>query len=260
MATFKEAFRDARKAGDKTFMWEGKRYTTATAEEKAAKDLSKAAKDETGAYRSRRSEGANVAPKKEDDIPKSAEKAPKASGKDTSGPSNLDRILLGLPVVGGAAGAAMMLSRAKRAEQSARAMEAMRQAEGAAPILRRSGESMEASRAAARASMAKEPPLSRAASEAEKKAGAMKAEDKKAKSARSKTREEEDIEFRKGGMAKKWIGEAIKKPGALRKSLGVKEGSNIPQKAMQKAAKAPGVTGQRARLAMTLGKMNKGKK
>lgn len=67
--------------------------------------------------------------------------------------------------------------------------------------------------------------------------------------------------FKKGGMVqKKWIGEAIKKPGALRKSMGVKSGSTIPKKALQKATKAPGITGQRARLAVTLSKMNKGKK
>lgn len=53
----------------------------------------------------------------------------------------------------------------------------------------------------------------------------------------------------------KWIQEAIKKPGALRKQLGVKEGKTIPSKALEKAAKAPGKLGQRARLAQTLKKM-----
>ena len=53
----------------------------------------------------------------------------------------------------------------------------------------------------------------------------------------------------------KWIQEAIKKPGALRKELGVKEGKNIPSKELTKAAKAPGKLGQRARLAVTLKKM-----
>jgi hypothetical protein len=56
--------------------------------------------------------------------------------------------------------------------------------------------------------------------------------------------------------AKKFIAQAISKPGALRKSLGVKEGKDIPAKALEKAAKKPGVTGQRARLAETLKKMN----
>jgi hypothetical protein len=54
---------------------------------------------------------------------------------------------------------------------------------------------------------------------------------------------------------KKWISEAIKKPGALRSELGVKEGKTIPAKTLAKAAKAPGKMGQRARLAQTLKKM-----
>lgn len=55
-------------------------------------------------------------------------------------------------------------------------------------------------------------------------------------------------------MAKKdkWIDKAIKKPGSLRKSLGIKEGEKIPDKMLDKAAKAPGKMGQRARLAKTL--------
>lgn len=51
---------------------------------------------------------------------------------------------------------------------------------------------------------------------------------------------------------KNWIAEAVKKPGALRKELGVKEGKTIPAKKLAKAAKAPGKLGQRARLAKTL--------
>ena len=53
-------------------------------------------------------------------------------------------------------------------------------------------------------------------------------------------------------MAKNWIAGAIKKPGALRKELGAKEGQPIPAKKLAKAAKAPGKLGQRARLAQTL--------
>jgi hypothetical protein len=56
-------------------------------------------------------------------------------------------------------------------------------------------------------------------------------------------------------VTKKWIQEAIKKPGALKKSLGVKEGEKIPAGKLAKAAKAPGKIGQRARLAQTLKKM-----
>lgn len=53
-------------------------------------------------------------------------------------------------------------------------------------------------------------------------------------------------------MTKKWIQEAISKPGALRKSLGVKEGEKIPAKKLEAASKKPGKMGQRARLAKTL--------
>jgi len=60
---------------------------------------------------------------------------------------------------------------------------------------------------------------------------------------------------RSGG---RWIQGAISKPGSLRKSLGVKKGQKIPASKLQAAAKKGGVTGRRARLAMTLGKMNKG--
>jgi len=49
-----------------------------------------------------------------------------------------------------------------------------------------------------------------------------------------------------------WIAGAIKKPGALKKSLGVKAGEKIPAKKLARAAKAPGILGKRARLAETL--------
>jgi hypothetical protein len=57
--------------------------------------------------------------------------------------------------------------------------------------------------------------------------------------------------FKKGGFIK----DAIKKPGALRKSLSVKKGEKIPAKKLAAAAKKPGKMGQRARLAQTLKKM-----
>ncbi|NJL54188.1 hypothetical protein HC928_02730 [bacterium] len=53
-------------------------------------------------------------------------------------------------------------------------------------------------------------------------------------------------------MSENWIGEAIKKPGSLRKSLGVKKGKKIPEKKLKAAAKKGGKLGQRARLAETL--------
>ena len=61
-------------------------------------------------------------------------------------------------------------------------------------------------------------------------------------------------QYAEGGnvAADKWIQGAIKKPGALKKALGVKKGEKIPAKKLAKAAKAPGKMGQRARLAQTL--------
>jgi hypothetical protein len=58
-------------------------------------------------------------------------------------------------------------------------------------------------------------------------------------------------------MAAKWIQKAIKKPGALRKSLGVKAGQKIPTKTLAAAAKKPGVMGRRARLVNTLSKFGR---
>lgn len=57
---------------------------------------------------------------------------------------------------------------------------------------------------------------------------------------------------------KKWIQEAIKKPGALRESLHVKKGEKIPAAKLKKAehSKNP-TTAKRARLAETLKKMHK---
>ncbi len=56
---------------------------------------------------------------------------------------------------------------------------------------------------------------------------------------------------------KKWIQKAVKKPGALRRSLGVKKGKKIPAKKLAKAAKKGGKLGQRARLAETFAKMRR---
>jgi hypothetical protein len=65
---------------------------------------------------------------------------------------------------------------------------------------------------------------------------------------------EEPLRYAKKGG---WIQGAIKKPGALREQLGVKKGDKIPKAKLAAAAKKGGKLGQRARLAITLGKMNK---
>jgi len=50
----------------------------------------------------------------------------------------------------------------------------------------------------------------------------------------------------------KWIQDAIKKPGALKKALGVPKDKKIPAKKLEKATHAKGKLGQRARLAKIL--------
>ena len=60
--------------------------------------------------------------------------------------------------------------------------------------------------------------------------------------------------YKKGG----WIKGAIKKPGALHKALGVKEGDKIPEKKLEKAEHSKNkLTAKRARLAETLKGMAK---
>ncbi len=59
--------------------------------------------------------------------------------------------------------------------------------------------------------------------------------------------------YRSGG----WIKDAVKHPGSLRRSLGVKEGQNIPAKKLDKAAHSSNPTlRKRAVLAKTLKKMH----
>jgi len=53
------------------------------------------------------------------------------------------------------------------------------------------------------------------------------------------------------------ISKAIKKPGSLRKSLGVKKGEKIPKSKLDAAAKKPGKMGERARFAKTLAKIRR---
>jgi hypothetical protein len=70
---------------------------------------------------------------------------------------------------------------------------------------------------------------------------------------------EEEFGLEKKKKGGNWIKGAIKKPGALRASLGVKKDEKIPKGKLAAAAKKGGKLGQRARLAITLGKMKKNK-
>jgi len=54
-----------------------------------------------------------------------------------------------------------------------------------------------------------------------------------------------------------WIQNAISKPGALHRQLGISEDKSIPAKKLSMAAGKGGLLGKRARLAMTLKKLHK---
>ena len=56
---------------------------------------------------------------------------------------------------------------------------------------------------------------------------------------------------------KLWIQESIKRPGALKKTLGVEEGKKIPAGKLMAASRKTGRVGRQARLAMTLKKFKK---
>lgn len=58
-------------------------------------------------------------------------------------------------------------------------------------------------------------------------------------------------------MAKKWIQNAIKKPGALHEELGIAKDKKIPEAKLKSAEKKGGKLGKRARLAETLKKLRK---
>ena len=63
----------------------------------------------------------------------------------------------------------------------------------------------------------------------------------------------ESAVLKKGG----WIKDAIKKPGSLKKALGVAADKKIPSSKLAAATKKPGKMGKRARLAETLKGMKK---
>jgi len=76
----------------------------------------------------------------------------------------------------------------------------------------------------------------------------------------------QNVSYKKGGSTSKkkkskgknWIQGAVKRPGALRKKLGVKKGQKISASQLNKAAKSPNPrTRKQANLAKTFKKMRK---
>ena len=58
-------------------------------------------------------------------------------------------------------------------------------------------------------------------------------------------------------MSKKWIAEAVRHKGALRRTADVKKGETIPEDELDELSEKPGVTGRRTRMARTLRHMRK---
>lgn len=54
-----------------------------------------------------------------------------------------------------------------------------------------------------------------------------------------------------------WISGAIKEPGALHQDLGVRQGQKIPPYLLKKKSHGNSKVAQRARLALTLSRMNR---
>lgn len=62
-------------------------------------------------------------------------------------------------------------------------------------------------------------------------------------------------------MAGKWVGKAFANAhGQLHKALGIPSGQKIPEGKLEAAANKPGITGKRARLALTARGFNHGGK
>lgn len=196
--SFAQAFDRHRKAGDKKFVWQGKEYSTEMAKPKASPAVSDTYRKE-GEGR-----GTPEAPKRAV-IP--------GGGRETEieEPTRGSRFGAGLgdtaaktlAALGAGAGAVGLASKLSKADKAADAARIAREESRIAPTLRRTGAAAEADRAAAREALMREPPMSRAASTAEKSAPAMQAE--KARSTprmRTRERDEEAIEFKRGGAVK----------------------------------------------------------
>ena len=223
MATFKEAFREARNAGKKTFTWQGKSYTTELKEEaatrapKASAGPRRTAKEDTGSdamlqrMKSRAERGMSV-PSNEAEREKAKERTLGALGAASmlaAGPvmsavrggkaaatAARTEPTVGRPVTSRLDDAAAAFSKPRAAEvskETGRKFTAAQEREAAEAAVR--GAAARKKRAETKAGR------SRAMEEAKKES--MMRADKKKPSPRARTRDEENIEFAKGGYAAK---------------------------------------------------------
>lgn len=143
MATFREAFREAKDAGDRTFVWQGKTYSTKTAEEQGreigatargsarSKEAGRAAEDVSTAPM-RRAESARA------EIPTGGARAPAETGAGMSeAQRNAMNMLMAIPPARAAGQAVRGGLKAVEAAQAARASRGMTPSGGSvAPALR----------------------------------------------------------------------------------------------------------------------------
>jgi len=231
MATFKEAFREARKAGKKVFTWNGKPYTTELKEEAAKQSSPSKTASSAGPRRSEAKDDAAKGSEMLERMKSRAERGMRVRSNEEMRDRYRDEAIgYGTAAAGLAAGPlarAAMGSRASKTSSMARtepsvgrpitsrlddAAAAFSRPQ-AAQVSKETGrrftaaqerEAVEASirGAAARKEMAaKRAGRSRAMEEA--KTQRMMRDEKKKPSPRARTRDEEDIEFSRGGMAKK---------------------------------------------------------
>jgi hypothetical protein len=191
---FNEAFRDARRAGEKTFMYKGKRYSTDVAGE--SQKASKSPYED----KSRVMEGVAA---------KSREMA--RPGRDA-----VEGVYPETALIPGRGAASLVATalKAMRADKSGNWRE--RVPEGADPAKWKSiVKQIDEAYPGGAPKAAKEP--SRSMSAEERKAAMMQGE-RATRSPRSRTREEDNIEYAKGGMAKKKPGYA--KGGVIKAMCG----------------------------------------
>ena len=120
--SFSQAFREARAAGDKTFMWQGKKYGTQLASGASSRS-SAPAPAPAPAARSSAATPPRVSSSGIPVDPTAPRTGQDTTEYDTSGPSDLDRILMGLPVVGGIGvgiGALVKANKMRKAAQGAK--------------------------------------------------------------------------------------------------------------------------------------------
>ena len=191
--------------------------------------------------RARGPQGASIAPSGRADAGQYRGSIPTPIGAPTnrpepSPPSTMERIGSGLSdtakkilaatgATAAAGGGAYALYRAKKARDAAeaakRAADDERLASRLEPLMRRSGEGVDEAMKQARAEMAREPQFERARafSAAEKKAPAVQG-DKAKMSPRSRTRENEEGEFKRGGAVKTYSkGGSVKGAGCEQRGL-----------------------------------------